>query len=912
MTKQNYTDLRILFLFLLLFLIWHPATQGQDLLTRPVNLSVENVSIKMVLQELHQNYQIPFAYSQEKLSLKQPITIDVKETPLGDVLDLVFAEAPIKYKVIGQQIILRSATRKAQQLSKQKPSLPLPAKVWEVTQSIRGHVLDQETSRPLVGASVWINMRGELRGVITDDRGQFFLAKIPTGRHSVQVSYVGYAATQLKDLLLIAGKELVVEVRLEELTTKLSEIVIRANPQHSRPLNEMALTSARSFSVEETSRYAASFQDPARMVTHYAGVTSATSDPTDNTISVRGNSPTANLWRLEGIDIPNPNHYATLGSSGGAISMLSSTTLATSDFYTGAYPADFGNALGGIFDLKLRNGNTETKEYSIMVGTLGLEASAEGPLKISENASYLINYRFSTLALLKKIGIYPAGRGALPPVFQDVSFKLHLPSKNGHVFDIFGLGGVNQNVLNPEPENLMIDTTSIERGWRENGRLGVFGISHQKSISPKSFIKSTIAFSHWDYSDDQFYYKFDSNGTPAEFPFRSVSEFFEGINNNRFTLTSTLTKKISARSTLRFGATYNHRFFGYLYRDTPLNTEPGSNRARLEARGYANITQVQAQWKHKWNNNFTLNTGIHTVYFGINNNFSLEPRLALQWQPNNRHQFTASLSRHSKLLHEAYYFVKGTDSDGNIVKGNQNLDVIKSLHTGLSWQYRLGRNTFLKTEAYFQFLYNVPVAESNISVLTQVNSSSVWNLIGPQQWINLGTSKNYGVEWTLEKRFAQSYYILGALSLFNSTFSNDRITELSTRFDQSVSLNVATGKEFKFGKQGRNILGVNLRFILQGGQPYTPIDLEASIRSGRTVYDIQRPFSERLRGIRRLDTGMKVELNRKNITHTFQLDIQNTTLALRERNIYFDPLREAIIIEQGLSIIPLLLYRINF
>jgi len=873
---------------------------------------VEDVSIKKVLKILHQEYNVPFAYSQEKLRLKQSVTINVTQTPLKEVLDLVFAEAPIKYKVIGQQIILRRATRNAQELSQNKPSLPIPAKVWEVTQSIRGFVVDRETSQPLVGASVWINMRGELRGVITDTQGQFFLPKIPTGRHSVQVSYVGYAATQLKDLLLIAGKELVLEVRLEELTTKLKEVVVKANPQQSRPLNEMALTSARSFSVEETSRYAASFQDPARMVTHYAGVTSATSDPTDNTISVRGNSPTANLWRLEGIDIPNPNHYATLGSSGGAISMLSSTTLATSDFYTGAYPADFGNALGGIFDLKMRNGNTDTREYSVMIGTLGLEASAEGPLKLGENASYLVNYRFSTLALLKRFGIYPAGRGVLPPVFQDLSFKVHLPVKNGHTFDLFGLGGINQSARNPSPENLMIDTSSIERGWKESGRLGVLGFSHQKSISNSSFIKSTVAFSHWDYSDDQFYYKFNETPQLPEFPFSTIPEYFEGINNNHFTITSTLTKKINARSTLRFGATYNHRFFGYLYRDTPNDTEPGNNQARLEARGYTSITQVQAQWKHRWKNRLTLNLGLHGVYFGINKNYSLEPRLSLQWQPNSRHRFTASASRHSKLLHEAYYFVKGTDSEGNVVKGNQNLDVIKSLHTGLGWQFRLGKNTYLKTEAYFQFLYNVPVAESNISVLTQVNSSSVWNLIGPQQWINLGTSKNYGIEWTLEKRFAQSYYVLGSLSLFQSTFSNDRITELSTRFDKAISFNVATGKEFKFGKQGRNILGVNLRFILQGGQPYTPIDLAASTRTGRTVYDIQRPFSERLKGIRRLDTGIKVELNRKNVTHTFQLDIQNTTLSLRERNIYFDPLQEEVVIEQGLSIIPLLMYRVNF
>jgi hypothetical protein len=362
---------------------------------------------------------------------------------------------------------------------------------------------------------------------------------------------------------------------------------------------------------------------------------------------------------------------------------------------------------------------------------------------------------------------------------------------------------------------------------------------------------------------------------------------------------------------VRVGLTYNHRFFGYRYFESPNGTQAPS-RGELEARGYMDIIQMQAQWKHRWKNNLTLNVGLHGVYFGINQSNSFEPRLALSWKPHPRHNFTANISRHSKLLHEAYYFVKGTDSEGNKVEGNQNLDVIKSLHTGLGWNFKLGKNAYLKTEAYYQFLYNVPVAESNISVLTQVNSSSVWNLIGPQQWINLGTARNYGLEWTFEKQFARSYYLLSTLSLFHSRFSNDRITQLPTRFDQALNFNLATGKEFKFGYNERNMLGINLRLVIQGGQPYTPIDLNASIAAGRAVYDIDNPFSERLAPVRRLDTGVKLQLNRNKITHTFSFDIQNATLTLRERNIFYDPVAKEIVVEKGLSILPVISYKFDF
>ncbi len=902
--------MRTIFFFLLFlgFVSLQPLL-GQDLLQTPVNLEVKEFSVHQVLKQLKKDYRISFAYSRDKLSLKNPVTCSLSNQPLSTVLDVVFKDAQIAYKVIGEQIILRRENRPIEKLSTTlKTPIKKVAKKGIITQSIRGTVRDQDSGQPLVGASVWVEENDNLRGVITNLKGQFFIGEIPVGRHEIQVSYLGYQATQIRDLLLIAGKETVLEVNLVERTTKLNEVVIRAKPEHARPINEMALASARSFSVEETSRYAASFKDPARMVTNFAGVSSGTNDPTDNTISVRGNSPTANLWRLEGVDIPNPNHYATLGSGGGAISMLSGNMLARSDFYTGAFPADFGNALGGIFDLKLRKGNSQTREYSLSVGSLGLEASAEGPVKkLGPGASYLINYRFSTLALLEKFGVYPAGKDIQPPIFQDVSFKIHIPTRPGNSISFFGLGGTNKSVKIPDLTGL-IDTNRIEFGWRENGRLGIIGMTHQMTLSNSSFLKSSAAFSHSDYLDDQFYYNVNNTETPSV---QYNPDYLETISNNRFIINSVYTKKLNARSTVRFGLTYNHRFFGYEYLESPNGTQ-GPSRGKLEARGYMDILQMQAQWKHRWKNNLTLNVGLHGVYFGINQSNSFEPRLALSWKPHPRHSFTANVSRHSKLLHEAYYFVKGTDSEGNKVEGNQKLDVIKSLHTGLGWNFKLGENTYLKTEAYYQYLYNVPVAESNISVLTQVNSSSVWNLIGPQQWINLGTARNYGLEWTFEKRFARSYYLLSTLSLFHSRFSNDRITQLPTRFDQALNFNLATGKEFKFGYNERNMLGINLRLIIQGGQPYTPINLNASIAAGRAVYDIDNPFSERLAPVRRVDTGVKLQLNRNKITHTFKFDIQNATLTLRERNIFYDPIAQEIVVEKGLSILPVISYKFDF
>lgn len=884
---------------------------AQNSLPEVIDLTVTDQPVEEVIKQLKEKYNLRFAYSRSRLPLSQKVSINAKKMKLEDFLSSTFHPAKIDYKIVGTQIILKKKRALVTRLELPAPALELAP--LDLTQTIRGTITDSDSKQPLVGASVWVYFNEQVKGVTTDVNGQFKIESIPIGRHSIQISYIGYKAKQIENVLLISGKEVILSVELDELITALKEIVIKANPEVSRPVNEMSLANARSFSVEEISRYAGSIQDPARLMTNYAGVTSGSSDPTENAVSVRGNSPTANLWRLEGVDIPNPNHYATLGSNGGAISMLSTSTLTRSDFLLGGYPADYGNVLGGVFDLKFRDGNTEKQEFSFSAGTLGIEASVEGPITEIPRASFLVNYRFSSLFILDRIGINPTDDElSQPPFFQDVSFKVKMPTKKWGEFNVFGLGGINNTVRDPLRLDYNTKDTVALLGWKENGRLAIAGAHHKYSFSDGGFIKTTGAFSHFNYFDDNYLFLNIPDGSQLT-PTFTIPAYQEIIDNNLFSISTAYTKKVDVKNTFRIGGNYNHRFFKYNFDVFEADFLPSADTlASLRAYGYTNFFQAQLQWKHKFNNSFSINAGLHSVYYGINQNFSIEPRLTLAWQMNRRVLFTLNATRHSKLLHEAYYLISGFDVEGNNVAGNDDLDVIKSWHFGLGSKVKIGKNTELKSEIYYQYLYNVPVAESNLSIFTQVNSSSVWNLIGPQNWINLGTSQNYGLELTLERRFADSWYILSSLSLFESQYSNDRITQNPTRFDQEYSYNLAGGKEFYFGKNNKNVFGINARFIFEGGQPYTPIDLDASIAARRTIYDVQNPFSEKLESIKRLDFGGKIQINKASITHTFQLDVQNAALQTTQRDIYFNPLNNEIEIEEGLSIIPVLLYRVEF
>ena len=307
--------------------------------------------------------------------------------------------------------------------------LPLATTAQTLTQTVRGKIIDQEAQSPLLGANVVVLGTDPLLGSSTEADGSFRIERVPVGRHTLKISCIGYEDAQIPELIVGSGKEVVLTIRLTESLTQMEEIVVTAESEKGKPNNELAFISARSFTVEETKRYAASINDPARMALSFAGV--ASTDDGSNNIVIRGNSPRGVLWRLEGIEVPNPNHFGEEGASGGGVSMLSVNTLDNSDFYTGAFPAEYGNAASGVFDIKLRKGNSEQKEYALQAGLLGVDFAAEGPFSQNAKASYLVNYRYSTLGILGALGIEVVGDAI--PNFQDLTFKVHVPTQRAGV-----------------------------------------------------------------------------------------------------------------------------------------------------------------------------------------------------------------------------------------------------------------------------------------------------------------------------------------------------------------------------------------------------------------------------------------------------------------------------------------------
>ncbi len=781
----------------------------------------------------------------------------------------------------------------------------LCAKSQDLTQTIRGNIVDKENQMPLIGAEVAVLTTDPISGSITDLDGIFKIEKVPIGRHTLQVSYLGYEPMVIPNLLVTTGKEIVLNLELIESAVELEIATIVATHDKTGTLNEMATVSARSFSVEETARYAGSFYDPARMAMNYSGVAVGSSDDLSNEIVVRGNSPRGVMWRLEGIEIPNPNHFGTMGNSGGGISMLSSSTLSNSDFYTGAFPAEFGNALSGVFDLNMRNGNNEKREYAVMLGALGLEVAAEGPFSKGGKGSYLVNYRYSTLALLDAAGLSPAGD--VLPKYSDISFKLNMPTERAGTFALFGLGGTNNVSHVPVADSVSWDGEFGEWGFDETQTIGTLGLSHRILLNDKSYLKTVAIASHDRLLEEDYWLDQENN-------YQKVYDFRNDVVSNSFRLSTQYNHKMDARNTFRSGLILSYLTFDFKYDDDDnFDGDKGQGRIRLfDNHGETSTIQAYGQWKHRFDDRWTFNAGMHYSQLLLNNKWSIEPRASLQWRMSEKQTLSAAVGLHSKMEHLATYLFEGTLADGTPRAQNKDLELTKSMHAVFGYDHRLGENMRLKAEIYYQHLYDMPVENIPGSTNSIINATDIWDIIYAENANNDGTGRNYGVDLTVEKFFSNNYYFLITGSMYESKYTPVNGIEYPTRYDGRYNLNALFGKEFKVGRNKKNILGMNGKLIVAGGNRYTPIDLDASIADGETVLFEDQRFAAKAGTYGRFDFGISYKINKSKLTHTIMLDVQNVTNRLNIYTLYYDDDTKQIEEYTQTGLFPIFNYRVEF
>ncbi|MEM6842507.1 MAG: TonB-dependent receptor [Bacteroidota bacterium] len=767
------------------------------------------------------------------------------------------------------------------------------------TQTIRGQIVDAQSDFPLTGVNVIVLDTDPMIGTATDMEGYYTLENVPIGRQALQVSFIGYAARTIPNVIVTTGKQVVLDVSLEESVLMGEEIVITAASDKTATNNELATVSSRSFNLEETGRYAGSRNDPARMAANFAGVAANNDDRND--IIIRGNSPAGLLWRMEGINIPNPSHYGSLSATGGPVSMLNYNVLDKSDFLTGAFPAEYGNALAGVFDLQLRRGNTEKREFLGQIGFNGFEVGVEGPFSNKSKASYIANYRYSTLGVFQALGVN-FGTGAATPEYQDLTFKVDVPTKNAGRFTVFGIGGVSSIDLLGSEEDLEADADNLYGNENEdnyvNYRTGIIGLSHLYYFNPTTSYKLSLAASR---QEDRFYSDSLSISDRTPVP-NEEADFF----NNRYSAHLMLNKKFSARNNVTVGVITDLYDFDL----TNRRIVPGDERTLRNNDGQSLLTQVYAQWQHRFNDRLTLNTGINYQNFEVSSSNSVQPRAGLQYRVNDRQTIGLAYGRHSQIQPLETYFTQTVLSNGNVVESNRNMDFTHSQHYVLSYDYSLTSNLRLKVETYYQNIDGAPV-ESELSSFSMLNAGADFAPVDEVFLVNEGEGRNYGLEFTLERFYNQGYYFLFTTSLYNSEYRGSDDVWRSTAFNGGYITNLLGGKEFKIGRKN-NTLNLDLRLTASGGNRYTPIDFERSAELGFEVRQDDLAFSESFDDYFRADVKISYRINAKRMTHEFGVDLQNITNRQNEFARIYNPRTNSVQTQYQIGLFPVPQYRITF
>lgn len=759
------------------------------------------------------------------------------------------------------------------------------------TQTIRGKVIDQDSKMSLIGANIVIIGSNPIQGTSSDVNGYFRIDQVHVGRINLRVTCLGYEEKVISNLLVGSGKEIVLEVELVESLIKLEEAVITANGHKSEALNEMAMVSAKAFSVEETKRYAGSLNDPARMVSGYAGVTGDAMG--NNDIVVRGNSPKGILWKLDGIDIPNPNHFSNEGSTGGPINALNSSMLNNSDFFSGAFAPEYGNAYSGVFDMKLRNGNNEKREYSASIGVIGMEATIEGPFSKNYKGSYLINYRYSSLAILDDLGVVDY-YGI--PKYQDIAFKFNLPTKKAGTFQLLGFGGksnIYQEDFDEENEDSLTRTANF------GADVGFTAIKHIYPINDRTFITSYISAS--GAKNSTVYNKRIQNG---DWYIAYDDEFV----NTTLKASTNINTKINSQHRIKAGVIYSDLGYDILANEDMLGS--GTFNTEVDKNGRAGLLQAYANWKYRIQEDLTLITGVHYMHFLLNNSNSFEPRLGLDWKFAPKQSLSLGFGIHSKVESISTYFATVENQDGTISTPNEELGLSKSMHYVLGYTNQISKNVNLKTEIYYQHLYDLAVENDPNSMFALNNIRGGYT---NRDLVNEGIGYNYGLELTLERFFANNYYFLLTGSLYDSKIKAMDGELRNSRFNGNYAANFLFGKEFKVGKESKNkTLGFNTKVSFIGGHRYTPIDLQASIDEGYSVYQEDKFFAKKADDIFILNLALTYRRNREKTTHEIKLDVQNATNNKAFVTEWYDDMGQQVERGYQLAIMPTIIYTIQF
>jgi hypothetical protein len=789
-----------------------------------------------------------------------------------------------------------------------------------LTQTIRGTIVDADSKLPLAGATLVIPGTNPLVGTSSDTKGRFRFDNIHLGRIALIISYIGYETKTISDIVVNSGKEVVLDFSMQESVIKMEDAIVKAYKNKGEAINDMSQLSIHSVTLEETKRFTGGMDDPARVVSSFAGVASTPDGSSD--IIVRGNSPKYMQWRLDGAEISSPYHMDDQNSSFGALTALNNNLLATSDFYTGAFSSEYGDVISCVYDVKLRSGNNEKFEATAGIGLMGTELTLEGPLKKGYAGSYLFNYRYSTISLIKDLGLVDVPGGVN---YQDATFKVVLPTQRTGTFSFYGLGGLSGvSMENMGPKGLetpgRTKTNALtSRDYYKSNYLANLGMNHTLSVNKNSFVKTSLNYSGTGLKDDIY-------ETDTIKPYITGGELMEDyisprmhmiqsrIVNSAIRGAISYNNKINTKNKIQIGTKYT--LYNYDYNQNIYSNEEASMLNINDFKTNVSTINNFISWKHILNENIIVVSGLHNMNVLSINKSTFEPRLSINWKINNANSVYAGYGMHSTTERIQNYYTKISQDDGIFIEPNKNLGLLKARHYVMGYEKRFTENLVGKIEVYYQSLYNLPVENNDTSYYATINEGIDYKYV---ELVNKGSGKNYGVEISIERFLDKNFYFLLNTSLFDSKYKSLEGVWRNTRYNNKYIVNILFGKEFKnLGKKQNQTLALNTKIFFEGGQRYIPLirDAQGNVavepEKGR-YFDYSKAYNDKLDNIFHLNLSVSYKFNKPGATHEIFLDLMNLTNSQARMAEYYDVSKPGKVgYNSSFGFFPNLMYRLYF
>lgn len=718
----------------------------------------------------------------------------------------------------------------------------------EYVQTIKGNIVDAKNLKPIVGAVVTVI--GTKFGASADKNGDFKIQNVPLGRYSIKVSSLGYEL-RIFNILLTSGRELVLNVQLHEDVIKMKEIEVIDKKANFLPINESVVVSATEFSIDDVQRFAGSRMDPARMAQNFAGVLGA--NDTRNDIIIRGGSPIELLWRIDGLDIPNPNHFATQGATGGPVGAINTMLLDNSDFLSGAFPAEYYDKNSGVFDLRFRQGNRDKYEYYAQLGFNGLELGAEGPLSFTPG-SFIASYRYSFLGLLQAMGIDFGFTGI--PQYQDFAFKTDITKFGNHHFSLTGIIGTSDiHIKQSESEEVYTGDQDIKNGTDFLG----LALNWTYLISDKLFLKTMIGTSL-----SRFRTFVDSITTDQNNKVLALTPWWDSKSDENYhTIKSILNFSPSKSHYIKFGAEYRYRFFNF--KEQRLTPSEDGTYYSLIANDNTNQFFSFVDWNYKITPNLSVILGLAQNYLQVSNKNYFDPRASIKYHLFENHSLNLGFGVNHQSLPLTIYYQS---------EFNKKLESMRSVHYVMGYNWTMSEDVLFKFETYYKDISKVPVDYGKATSFSLLNSGANFGRVfADDTLITNGIGRAYGAELTLMKHFTNHYYILSTFSYVRQQYKgSDNIWRWGA-FDNQIIFNLLVGYEWVISPSFA--IEFSGRYTIAGGSPYTPIDTSKSINYSQTYYLDDQAFSLRNPNYQRFDIRIDFRDNYKSFAIISYISIEN-------------------------------------